>query len=227
MFYNISKTEAKKMSLTISTNKIPNREKSTAELISDYLKGTVKAMRRIDSVRRFYDKSPNRIVEHKEALRHMRNNPLRVDDLPAAEQLIDGARNYYEREVKNAPAKVKMEYKFGAVGALLMKDTLLYGAAAAVGGIAAAANGASPELICGAVMAAVGVVGVARTGAALVKMNSPLSEKDKKHPETLGQYTEAKQALFVLKMMKKQLAAQKKAGKTPVLPMMRKQAAGR
>ncbi len=216
------------MSLTISTNEFPNREKSTAELISDYLKGTVKAMRRIDSVRRFYDKSPNRIVERKEALRHMRNNPLRVDDLPAAEQLIDGARDYYEREVKNASAKVKMEYKFGAVGALLMKDTLLYGAAAAVGGIAAAANGASPELICGTVVAAVGVVGVAWTGAALVKMNSPLTEKDKKYPETLGQYTEAKQALFVLKMMKKQLKAQKRAEtKSTVLTARKLQSATR
>lgn len=192
------------MALTISTAGNSGSE-DTAKLVRDYLKDAVKVMRRIDAVRNFYDKPANRRVERMEALRHMVKQPFRVNDAELAGEMIDDARRYYEKQTKDAPLKVKMDYTFGRVGAMLLKDTLLYGAAMAAGATAAAMNGGSPELICGAAVAAVGVAGVAQIGVAMGKMSRPLTKSERKHPETLEQYTEAKQALFVLKQMKKQL----------------------
>lgn len=192
------------MALTISTAGNSGSE-DTAKLVRDYLKGAVKVMRRIDAVRNFYDKPANRRVERMEALRHMVKQPFRVNDAELAGEMIDDARRYYEKQTKDAPLKVKMDYTFGRVGAMLLKDTLLYGAAMAAGATAAAMNGGSPELICGAAVAAVGVAGVTQIGVAMGKMSRPLTKSERKHPETLEQYTEAKQALFVLKQMKKQL----------------------
>ena len=192
------------MALTISTAGNSGSE-DTAKLVRDYLKGAVKVMRRIDAVRNFYDKPANRRVERMEALRHMVKQPFRVNDAERAGEMIDDARRYYEKQTKDAPLKVKMDYTFGRVGAMLLKDTLLYGAAMAAGATAAAMNGGSPELICGAAVAAVGVAGVTQIGVAMGKMSRPLTKSERKHPETLEQYTEAKQALFVLKQMKKQL----------------------
>lgn len=195
------------MSLNIAVEHKTAPHENTARLIGDYLKDAVKAMRRIDSARRFFDKIPNRTVEHKEALKYMKSKPLHVQNTAAAEQLIDGAADYYKQETRKAPIQTKMDYALGEVRSVILKDTLLYGAAGAVGGVIAAANGASPELIVKSVVCSVGLMGVARTGSALMKINSP--RKADKRSEDLVRYTEAKQALFALKMMKKQLTAQK------------------
>lgn len=210
------------MALTISTAE-NGRHEDTAKLVRDYLKGAIKVMRRIDAVRNFYDKPANRHVERVEALRHMVKNPFRVADAERAGEMIDDAQRYYEKQTKDAPLKVKMDYAFGRVGAMLLRDTVLYGAAMAAGATAAAMNGGSPELICGAAVAAVGIAGVTQIGVAMGKMSRPPTKAERKHPETLEQYTEAKQALFVLKAMKKQLAPSVKnnrgKGGNVVVPM--------
>ena len=194
------------MALTILTAENGCHE-DTAKLVRDYLNGAIKVMRRIDAVRNFYDKPANRRVERVEALRYMVKNPFCVNDTERAGEMLDDAQRYYEKQTKDAPLKVKMDYAFGCIGAMLLKDTLLYGAALAAGVTAAAMNGGSPELICGAAVAAVGIAGVTQIGVAMGKMSRPPTKAERKHPETLEQYTEAKQALFVLKQMKKQLAS--------------------
>lgn len=199
------------MSLKISVDHKNAQPENTARLIGDYLKGAVKAMRRIDSARRFFDKMPNRKVEHKEALKYMQKHPLHVQNVDTAEQLIDGAQKYYKAEARKAPLQTKIDYAVGEMTSVILKDTLLYGATGAVGGVIAATSGASPEVIAKSVVCAVGLVGVARTGSALAKLNSHNKEKAEQRFESLSRYTEAKQSMFVLKMMKKQLTAQKSA----------------
>ncbi len=193
------------MSLTVSTNRAGALKESTAELVGAYLRGVVREMRRVDAAANFFDEMPKRSKEKKAATDYMNRKPLRVQNAAEAGKLIADAEKHYQTEADKASLRTKMDYTFGRVGAMLLKDTLLYGAAMAAGATAAAMNGGSPELICGAAVAAVGIVGVAKIGVGVGNMSRPLTKSEKNRPETLRQYTEAKQALFVLKQMKKQL----------------------
>lgn len=197
------------MSLTVSTNRATASKESTAELVGAYLRGVVREMRKIDYMANFFDELPKRSTERKVAMNYMDRKPLRVQNAAEAGRLIAGAEKHYKAEADKASLRTKIDYALGATYKKIAVKTILGGAALTVGAVMAA-NGAHPESV--AAVAAVGI-GIVAAGGSIVRavQGTPAYEADrKKHARDLDKYTEAKEALFALKMMKRQLKSREK-----------------
>ena len=198
------------MSLTVSTNRAAAPKESTAELVGAYLRGVVREMRKVDYAANFFDEMPKRSTEKKVAMNYMNRKPLRVQNTAEAGKLIAGAEKHYKAEADKASLRTKIDYALGATYKKIIAKTVLGGAAMTVGAVMAV-NGAHPEAV--AAVAAVGI-GVVAAGGAIVRavQGTEAYEADRKrHARDLDKYTEAKEALFALKMMKRQLKSQEKA----------------
>ena len=193
------------MSLNICSEQNSSRKEDTAKLVGEYLKGAVHEMRKMDFAARYMETAPSRFAEKAAALDYMIKKPLAVKDKTVAMHVIDNAKHYYEAEAAKAPLRAKMEYVMGNDGMKKLRNTVLCGAAVAIGG-ALAANGVRPEHVGLGLGAAAAVIGGTYMAVGAVKESG-----SKKYAEKLDKYTEAKEALYVLKMMKKQLKAQKRA----------------
>lgn len=197
------------MSLTVSTNRTAAPKKNTAELIGEYLRGVVREMRKVDYAANFFDEMPKRSAEKKAAANYMKRKPLVVQNTAEAEKLIAGAEKHYKAEAGKASLRTKADYALGATYKTVAVKTLLGGAAMAAGAVLAA-HGARPETV--ALVAAAGLTAVAAGGSIVraVQGTKAYEAGRKEHARDLDRYTEAKEALFALKMMKRQLDAQKK-----------------
>lgn len=209
------------MTLKISTEENPHKNE-TVQLVETYLKNVVREMHRVDAVAQYMRHEPNRCVEIHAAYEYMCKNPLHPTDKVAAIEAIRKAEKENKKHLSKASFKTKMEYRLGSVGKTRIKAAIAMGAAAALGGIAIS-NGASPET--GAAIA--GVLGLTylTIGHLAPKKSNP--EKKQKNLQDLLRYTRAKQTIFVLKAMEKQLVkptrqkAEKQFGKQALALRMR------
>ena len=196
------------MPLTLSASG-PSKKEATEQILAKYLRGADYEMHRVDAVTRHFGKEPNRGVEEHAAKEYMRRHPLRVPDKKTALALVDDAEKHYAAEAKKAPLHTKLHYAMGRVGKTRIKTAVVCGIAAAVG-CAAVAYGADVKVV----PAALAVVGGGYIAADYLRMSfEPKKHGDEilRKKEILADYTRAKQALFVLKRMKRSLKHQKDA----------------
>lgn len=214
--------EAEEMALTIAAEENP-RKNENRQLVETYLKNVVREMHRIDSVTRHMHKEPNRSVEIHAAHEYMRKNPFRPVDKAEAVKIICEMERENKKHISSASFKSKMDYRLGSIGKTRMKAAIAMGAATAVGGVAIS-NGASPETG----LAITSVLGLTYLTVAHLVPSKSNPEKKEKRLQNLLHYTRAKQTLFVLKAMQKQLKAQTRAEtKAAVLTVRKLQGASR
>ncbi|HBO59517.1 MAG TPA: hypothetical protein DD624_06380 [Alphaproteobacteria bacterium] len=187
------------MALTIATEENP-RKNETRQLVETYLKNVVREMHRVDAVARHMHKEPSRGAEVHAAHEYMRRNPLRPADKAEAVKVICEMERENKKHISNASFKTKMDYRLGAVGKTRMKAAIAMGAATALGGVAIA-NGASPETG----VAIIGALGLTYLAVGYFAPSKSNPEKKAKSLQDLLRYTQAKQTLFALKAMQKQL----------------------
>ena len=209
------------MTLTLSVSAPPQKE-ATGQLLTKYLTDTVHEMHRIDAVTRHFGKEPNRGVEEHAAKEYMRRHPLRVSDKKTALTLLNDAEKRYADEAAKAPLHTKLHYAMGRVGKARVKAAVVCGVAAAVGCVAVA-HGADVAVV----PAAIAIAGGTYMAADYVRMSvepNKYGDDVLRKKEILADYTRAKQALFVLKQMKKKLQTQgedrKPAKPTPDLSFL-------
>lgn len=198
------------MSLSVNTEQNRSKQENTVELIGEYLRGAVREMRKVDYAARFFDELPKRQAEKAAAEKYMRRNPLRVKNTAIAEQTIENTEKFYKAEAGKAGLRTKADYALGETYKTVVTKTLL-GGAAMVAGSLLAANGARPEAV--AVVAAVGMGAVFAGGSVVraVQGTEAYEAKRRENAKKLDKYTEAKEALYALKLMKRQLKTQKRA----------------
>lgn len=198
------------MSLTVSTNRAAAPKENTAELVGAYLRGVVREMRKVDYAANFFDEMPKRSTERKVAMNYMNRKPLRVQNTAEAGKLIADAEKHYKAEAGKASLRTKTDYALGATYKSIAVKAVLGGAAMTVGAVLAV-HGARPETV--ALVAGAGMAAVAAGGSIIrAVQGTEAYEADRKaHARDLDKYTEAKEALFALKMMKRQLKSQEKA----------------
>ena len=215
------------MSLSISTEQNCSKQENTVKLVGEYLRGVVREMRKVDYAARFFDELPKRHHEKAVAEKYVRQNPLRVKNTAVAEQAIKDTEKFYKAETGKASLRTKADYALGETYKTVVTKTLLGGAAMVAGGLLAV-NGARPEAV--AVVAAVGMGAVVAGGSVIraVQGTAAYEANRRENAKKLDKYTEAKEALYALKLMKRQLKAQQHAEtKTAVLAALNMKSATR
>ena len=182
-----------------------SKKEGTEQLVEKYLKDVVSEMHCVDAVTRHFGKEPNRSVEEHVANVYMKNRPLKVADKTAALLAVREAERHYRGKIKKIPLRTRLHYMTGNVGKKKIEAAIVCGVSLAAGCVAVA-HGADPAVVP-AILAVAG-------GTLMAADYALYSLEPKKHgaeilrkKEVLANYTRAKQALFVLKAMEKQLTA--------------------
>lgn len=192
------------MTLRLSSGESFKKE-DTEQLLEKYLKDVVLEMSRVDAVTRHFGKEPNRSVEEHAANVYMRRHPLKVADKTAALRAVREAEKHYRGEIKKIPLHTRLHYMTGNVGKKKIEAAIVCGVSLAAGCVAVA-RGADPAVVPAIVAVAGGTLMAADYALHSLEPKKHSAEILRKK-EMLANYTRAKQALFVLNAMEKQLTA--------------------